>query len=453
MDPGTAVNALRAAVDDLGRVDLDSLDISDRKPFLVEMKRAQSRLDAQIGRATHAADAAGAFIGTGSRDTAEWLAKETGTSARKNRNASELGEAMSKSDALANAIASGGLSTDKAAMIVGAAGDEVVDESLLDAVADLPLNAVKPEVERWRARQHPDRDADIAAAQRSRRFLHVTDQPDGMVKVNGLLDPESGSILRSTLDGVMSQSHNDGTTRTRDQRRADALTQLAHAASKGKIKGGRSNTKLLATVPFQTITERAGERGVTHVGTTLDPATVRKLACDAGIHRVITGPGSSILDFGHETRLVSENLFLALVARDQHCRWPGCSIRATWCDAHHIIEWTEGGPTTDCNCVLLCHHHHQLSHQPGWKITGDGDALRIHHPDGSVEVSKPPGAGAPRADTIGQEHGPGNALPHDPQPHDPQPHGPQPHDPQPHDQSDHGCCDPFVVQHEQLTLA
>ena len=452
MEPAAAVIALRAAVVDIGRIDLDGLDISERKPLLVEMKRAQSQLEAHIGRATHAADAAGAFIGTGSRDTAEWLAKETGTSARKNRNASELGEAMSKSDALSNAITSGGLSTDKAAMIVGAAGDEVVDNTLLGAVADLPLDAVKPEVERWRARQHPDRDADIATAQRSRRFLHVTDQPDGMVKVNELLDPESGSILRSTLDGVMSQSHNDGTTRTRDQRRVDALTQLAHAASKGRIKGGRSNTKLLATVPFETITERATERGVTHVGTTLDPATVRKLACDAGIHRVITGPGSSILDFGHETRLVSENLFLALVARDQHCRWPGCSIRATWCDAHHIIEWTEGGPTTDCNCVLLCHHHHQLSHQPGWKITGDGSELRIHHPDGSVEISKPPGAVAPRADSIGQEHGPGNAPPHNCQPNDRSGNARLGNLQPGASQTDNGRCDAFVVHHVQLTL-
>ena len=224
-----------------------------------------------------------------------------------------------------------------------------------------------------------------------------------MTRVDGLLDPESAAIVRTTLDGVMNESAFDGTNRTRDQRCADALTQLAHAASKGEITGGRSNTKLLATVPFETITERAEERGRTHVGSTLDPATVRKLACDAGIHRVITGPASSVLDFGHETRLVPDNLFYALVARDQHCRWPGCTIRATWCDAHHIIEWTEHGPTSDHNCVLLCHRHHQLSHQPGWKISGDATEMLVQHPDGSIEVSKPPRATSPRVGTSGRE--------------------------------------------------
>jgi hypothetical protein len=403
MNFADAVTAVLAAVDELGCADLDDLADSDRKSVLAQMKQAQSKLEAHIGRATHAADAAGAFIGTGSRDTAEWLAKATGTSSRKNRTAAELGEAMSKSGMLADAVSSGAISADQAIAVIRAAGGEVVDAEVLEAVADLPLPAIRPAVEGWRARNHPERDADIADVQRTRRHLRLTDQSDGMTRVDGLLDPESGSIVRSALDGIMNQSFDDGTNRTRDQRCADACTQLAHAAAKGHIAGGRSNTKLLATVPFETITERAGLRGVTHVGATLDPATVRKLACDAGIHRVITGPASSILDFGHETRLVSDNLFLALVARDQHCRWPGCSIRATWCDAHHIIEWSEHGPTTDDNCALLCHRHHQVSHQPGWKLTGNGTELRVHHPDGSVQVSKPPGGSMLPADSVGRE--------------------------------------------------
>ena len=59
---------------------------------------------------------------------------------------------------------------------------------------------------------------------------------------------------------------------------------------------------------------------------------------------------------------------------------------------------------------LLCHRRHQLSHQPGWTITGTGTALEVRHPDGSVKVSKPPGARAPRAGTIGREPALGDAL-------------------------------------------
>lgn len=385
-----AVLAVGVAADWLGEVDLDAVDTTRLRSQLAAFKVAQSRLDAQFARLTHAADAAGAFIGTGARDTAEWLGKETGTSTRKNRSASQLGEAMSKSDELSDAVDSGRISTDKAAAAVGAAGDLPLDAELIDEIADLPLNAVRPATESWRARTNTDRDRDVAASQRSRRYLKLTGQADGMTRVEGLLDPESAAAVRTTLDAIMNESAFDSTNRRRDQRCADALTQLAVAASKGKIAGGRSNAKLLATVPFDTITERASARGVTHAGPTLDADTIRKLACDAGIHRVITGPGSSILDFGHETRLVSDNLFLALVARDQRCRWPGCSIRATWCDAHHITEWADGGHTNEATCVLLCSHHHSVTHQPGWSVTGDGHRFTIHHPDGSTESSEPP---------------------------------------------------------------
>jgi hypothetical protein len=444
MELSDAVTATSVAVGDVARVCVDGCDVSVMRPELKRLKTTQSRLDAQIARLTRAADAAGAFIGTGSRDTAEWLGKQTGTSTRRNRTAAELGEAMAKSDELAGAVTAGEVSSDQASAAVGAAGGEALDVEIVDAIADLPLPSVKPAVEDWRARTNPDRDADLADTQRARRSLKVTDQSDGMTRVDGLLDPESGAIVRSTLDGIMNQSAFDGTRRSRDQRCADALTGLRHAASKGQIKGGRSNTKLIATVPFETIVERGATRGITNVGPTLDPETVRRLACDAGIHRLITGPASSILDFGHENRLVSENLFLALVARDKPCRWPGCSIRATWCDAHHIIHRADHGATNDDNLVLLCHRHHQLSHQPGWTITGTGAELEVHNPDRSVEVSRPPvsrppgssppDATRPRAGTTGQEPPGDNA-------------------PGPKGAPDHAVTTSWNLEPEQLTLA
>jgi Domain of unknown function (DUF222) len=402
-----AVNATSVAVDAVARVSVEQCDASVLRHELRRIKLVQSRLDAQLARLTHAADRAGAFIGTGAKDTAEWLGRETGTSTRKNRGAAELGHAMSNSDDLADAVTTGKISTEQAATAVGAADGETLDAEIISAIEDLPLPAVKPAVENWRARNHPEHDADIAEAQRARRYIRVTDQPDGMTRIDGLLDPESGAIVRTALDGIMNQSAFDNTKRTRPQRCADALTQLAAAASKGKLVGGRSNTKIIATVPFETITERGTARGVTHVGATLDPATVRKMACDAGIHRLITGPGSSILDFGHENRLVTDNLFLALVARDQHCRWPGCNIRATWCDAHHIVHRAQHGATNAENLVLLCHRHHQLSHGSGWNISGTGRELSVHAPDGSMQVSRPPGPPPPvttaPTDSIGQE--------------------------------------------------
>ena len=407
MEISHAVAAVEDAADACAQVDLDTVDASGLRNGLAEIRTALSRLEAGYARLAHAAEQAGAHLGTGARDTAEWVGKKTGTSASKNRASASLGEAMEKSSELAGAVVSGQISSDKANAAVGVASGLVVDAELVEELRDLPLTSVRPAVEQWRARNDAANEASRAERQRARRFLSLTGQSDGMTRVEGLLDPESASIVRTSLDAIMNESAFDDSGRRRDQRCADALTQLCKAASKGKITGGRSNAKVLATVPFETITERGAAPGVTHAGPTIDADTVRQMACDAGIHRVIVGPGSSILDFGRETRLVSENLFLALVTRDRHCRWPGCTIRATWCDAHHVTEWGHQGRTNESTCALLCHHHHSLTHQPGWSVTGDGHEFTIHHPDGSSETSRPPappsGDCTPRAACRGRE--------------------------------------------------
>ncbi len=422
MEAAHAVAAVGSAVDALAAAPIDDISAGELRAQLSALKTAESKLNAQLGRFTHAADAVHAWVGTGARDTAEWLGRETGTSTRRNRSTAQLGEAMDRSDELAAAVTSGELSSDKATAAVGAAGGEAIDAELLDEIADLPLPDVRPATEQWRARNHAEREQDRAERRRARRYLRLTGTDDEMTRVEGLLDPDSAAIVRTTLDSIMNESAFDGSDRTRDQRCADALTQLAKAASKGEIVGGRSNAKVLATVPFETVCERGEQPGRSHVGPTLDAATIRRMCCDGGIHRVVSGPGSSILDFGRETRLVPDNLFLALVARDQHCRWPGCTVRATWCDAHHVIEWLDGGRTSEDTCALLCHYHHSVSHLPGWKLTGDGHEFTIHRPDGTTEVSRPPrtvgtaparsasggdppGVAPLRADSIG-----GNAL-------------------------------------------
>ncbi len=387
-----AITMVGSAADSCARVDLDAVGVTDLRAGLAEFRTSLSRLEAQFARMANAAEVAGVHLGSGARDTAEWLGKKTGTSTGKNRSATALGSAMAKSTALADAVTTGAISSDKANLAVAAGGGLPIDAALVDEIAALPLNSVRPAVEKWRASNDAGQEADRAAQLRARRFLRLTGQSDGMTRVDGLLDPESAAIVRTTLDSIMNESAFDDSGRRRDQRCADALVQLATAASKGKITGGRSNAKLLVTVPFETVTDRGSAPGATHAGPTIDADAVRQMACDAGIHRVITGPGSSILDFGRENRLVSENLFLALVVRDQHCRWPGCTIRATWCDAHHVTEWGHDGRTNESTCALLCHYHHSLTHQPGWSVTGNGHEFSVHHPDGTVETSRPPAA-------------------------------------------------------------
>ena len=143
---------------------------------------------------------------------------------------------------------------------------------------------------------------------------------------------------------------------------------------------------------------RTDEMGLTDAGTELPTEIVRQLACDAEIiPMILNGPGGPA-DVGRSSRTVPRRLRRLLVARDRHCRWPGCSAPPSRCDAHHIIHWLNGGPTDLDNLVLLCHVHHQHLHKHGHRI--------VLEADGSVTVDQQPQPGsAPRARTA-QPRGP-----------------------------------------------
>jgi hypothetical protein len=66
---------------------------------------------------------------------------------------------------------------------------------------------------------------------------------------------------------------------------------------------------------------------------------------------------------------------LVLSARDRGCTFPGCDRPPGWCQAHHVIEYQNGGPTTVDNGALLCGYHHRTFETAGWSIAMlDGQA-------------------------------------------------------------------------------
>ena len=97
-------------------------------------------------------------------------------------------------------------------------------------------------------------------------------------------------------------------------------------------------------------------------------STVRKIACDADIIPVLLGGEGRILDIGRTSRVFPPHIRKALTARDQGCAFPGCTIPAPWCEAHHITYWSRGGPTGTENGALLCSHHHHVIHKEQWTI-------------------------------------------------------------------------------------
>jgi hypothetical protein len=109
----------------------------------------------------------------------------------------------------------------------------------------------------------------------------------------------------------------------------------------------------------------------------LTPETIRRLACDTKLQLVFTD-GGEILGTTDPEEEIPVAVRRALWARDQGCRFPGCTMPAHWTDAHHVTFRRHGGPTTVHNLVLLCRRHHTAVHEGGWKLAME--------PDGTVTV-------------------------------------------------------------------
>ena len=129
--------------------------------------------------------------------------------------------------------------------------------------------------------------------------------------------------------------------------------------------------------------QEARERSIMQVW--VPGTTVRCIACDASLARVVMAGGSEPLDVGRRTHVTPPSMRRAVIVRGRHCRFPGCDRPHPWCDAHHVIHWADGGETSASNLLLLCRRHHRLIHRPGGFTLElvEGHPI-FRRPDGSV---------------------------------------------------------------------
>ncbi|WP_114423186.1 HNH endonuclease signature motif containing protein [Nocardioides houyundeii] len=159
---------------------------------------------------------------------------------------------------------------------------------------------------------------------------------------------------------------------------------------------GGSATSVVITIDFDKLRTGLGE-GTTLDGTRITAENVRRLACTANLIPAILGTKSEILDLGRSSRLFSRAQRLKEALNHPTCRAHGCSVPATFCEAHHWrTPWSQGGTTNADELKLLCPWHHHRTH--------DTTYLTKHHPDGSVRfhkrryVDKTPGVASPSQD-------------------------------------------------------
>lgn len=282
--------------------------------------------------------------------------------------------------ALAEAVGAGTLTLPKAAALARfhAGAAPVADPAqlaadtaiLIEAAPRLGERQLAVAIRHATALLRPEREAEhLQERRRAARALYKGPGPAGMTTYRLVLDPEGAAILDAAIDPLARPNPGAGAPdlRTPAARRAEALlTVIGRGVSSPGQAPKTAKTTLVVTLSLETLTgQLLGTPGAPtpchSCGTA--PATVRRLACEADLIPAVLGTDSEVLDLGRTRRLVPPALRLAAWLRDASCTWPGCTVPAQWCDAHHATPWWRGGSTSLANTALLCGRHHTLAHE------------------------------------------------------------------------------------------
>ncbi|WP_457253117.1 DUF222 domain-containing protein [Pedococcus sp. P5_B7] len=244
-----------------------------------------------------------------------------------------------------------------AALLWGARGHDGMPEKSLAIAIRRTADLLRPD----RLVEHE------AEVRRAHRALDKAKGPLGMWRYTLMLDDEGAAIVDAAVDALAKPQKDPDTgdydPRTPGARRADALIDLVRRAVSAPDGVPRqAKTSLLVTIKLDELQQLCRGAGLTVGGEPVPIETVRRLACDAQVIPAVLGTRGEILEQGRAERLFNRAQIRHLWLRDQHCTFPGCTRPASWCDAHHLLHWADGGPTDTAHGALLCQRHHTVVH-------------------------------------------------------------------------------------------
>ncbi|MGH8899559.1 MAG: DUF222 domain-containing protein [Egibacteraceae bacterium] len=401
-----AVNALASCCDALAARDLDALGEARLRADVEALTRVAARVAAERLRcvavvARRAPDAA-----AGAEQAQQLLRTAGRLSGGQAASQTRLATALADPglQVTAAALAAGRISPGQADALAQAARTHpqlvaVAQDELVAQASECDDRAFREALADRRHAADPGPEEDRACRQYAARRFALFPLPDGMRQTDGLLDPSGAALLATALDALAGPDPAtvpDECRRTREQRMADALVELARRALARNddlptVAGLQPRATVFVTPETLAEEPDAPAARLDWAGV-ICGATARRIACDADVvRRQVTRDGRTVwLDV---RRHPSPAQRLAVIERDRTCRFTGsdgtrCQRPWQWCDIHRPRQpppparpkGGDGGPTLIPNLALLCTAHHHVVHEGGWWVTGDADATLTFHP-------------------------------------------------------------------------
>ena len=198
--------------------------------------------------------------------------------------------------------------------------------------------------------------------------------------------------------------------RTSRERQHDALKlALRQTLASGTLGTHRG----LPVTAIVTMTLRDLEAGCgyakTATGSRISIRDAIRMASHAHHYLTLFDDHGRALYLGRSKRIASADQRIVLIARDRGCSFPSCTRPATWCQAHHVTDWNDGGNTDIDSLTFGCDMHHALvgTGPDKWATT---KTTAAHRYPGRTLWHPPTGMDPKRRGLINHAHHPEEVL-------------------------------------------
>lgn len=360
---------LAGALKELREVDLHSLTAEELDEAVVAFAKVSAQVDAFGAELHRVWESEKTWTTDGSRSARAWLAKRTRRDIRDCGRRIWVGKALTDMPLAAAAYAAGEIGTDhirKLKEVLNPRTEEAFrrDEALLVSWAqNRNFFDFSDEVALWLLEEDPDGCSERDEERRNRRDVRLDQSFGGMWLGKMTLDPISGEIVADELCRLEEEMfHADWAEarerlgrepfahelrRTPAQRRADALVEMARRSA--RPKAGNAPKPLIALV----MGLDAFRQGCTLAsGTKLSPSAVLPYLDDA-VFEAILFDANGVAIKASRHRSFTGILRRIIEVRDRRCGC-GCGEPAARCQIDHVVPYSAGGWTCQCNGKAQC---------------------------------------------------------------------------------------------------
>ena len=343
----------------------------------------------------------------GIRSPQHWVAWRTGFSPARSKQIVHIATRSPQLPVTMGAFAGGELAIDQVAVVA-----KYVPAHNDGEAAEVAKHATVMQLSRslasyWKGAKPPAPDVEPDTAEKDPEpedSVTAFFDDDARYQVHANLATERGAIIDKAMEEARNALFHAG---NKNVTWADALEEIC-LRSLGTIKSVTRSDR------YRVIVHVDEHGGWLNAGPRLADSVLKDILSNPIIQPLFERAGRPVA-LGRSARVVPYRLAELIADRDRTCRNPACHA-TRGLEVHHIVHWTNGGPTNPKNLGCLCRRCHRDHHAVKFGITGNAEqpgGLTFTKPNGDViepcGKPNPPPADLPRPAT-GYQHPCGEAF-------------------------------------------